>query len=65
MPCSIERKKDLYSSVQGVSAGYREHLERKKSETVISQKKKNEILFIDMLQLKEQCGAIKRSIDIM
>ena len=32
MPYSIEIKKDLYSSVQGVSAGYREHLERKKSE---------------------------------
>ena len=40
MPYSIEIKKDLYSSVQGVSAGYREHLERKKSETVISQKGK-------------------------
>ena len=40
MPYSIEIKKDLYSSVQGESAGYREHLERKKSETVISQKRK-------------------------
>ena len=40
MPYSIEIKKDLYSSVHGVSAGYRGHLERKKSETVISQKRK-------------------------
>ena len=49
MPYSIEIKKDLYSSVQGVSAGYRVHLERRE---------KNEILFNDMLKLKEQCGAI-------
>ena len=40
MPYSIEIKKDLYSSVQGVAARYREHLERKKSETGISQKEK-------------------------
>ena len=40
MPHSIEIKNDLYSSVQGASARYSEHLERKKSETVISQKEK-------------------------
>ena len=40
MPHTIEIKKDLYSSVQGASARYREHLERNKSETGISQKEK-------------------------
>ena len=40
MTYSSEITKDLYSSVQGASARYREHLERKKSETVISQKEK-------------------------
>ena len=40
MPHSVEINKDLYSSVKGASARYREHLERKKSKTVISQKEK-------------------------
>ena len=40
MPYSIEINKDLHSSVKGASAGYRKHLERKKSETFISQKEK-------------------------
>ena len=65
MPHSIEKNKDLYSSVKGASARYREHLKWKKSETVISQKEKNEILSNDMLKLKKQCDAIKRVIDIM
>ena len=65
MPHSIEINKDLYSSVKGASARYREHLKWKKSETVISQKEKNEILSNDMLKLKKQCDAIKRVIDIM
>ena len=65
MPHSIEINKDLYSSVKGASARYREHLEWKKSETVISQKEKNEILSNDMLKLKNQCDAIKGIIDIM
>ena len=54
MPHSIEINKDLYSSVKGGSARYREHLEQKKYETVISQKEKNEILSKDMLKLKKQ-----------
>ena len=40
MSYSIEINKDLYSSVQGESARYREHLGRKKSKPVISQKEK-------------------------
>ena len=40
MSYSIEIKKDLYSSVQGASARYRDYLERKKLKTVISQKER-------------------------
>ena len=44
MPYSIEIKENLYSSVKGASARYRKHLERKKSETVISHnEKENEV----------------------
>ena len=65
MPHSIEITKDLYSSVKGASARYREHIEWKKSKTVISQKEKNEILSNGMLKLKKQCDAIQPIIDIM
>ena len=65
MPYSIEIKKDLYSSVQGVSAGYREHLERKISETVISQKWKKSDSFQWHVKAKRAVWAIKRSIDLM
>ena len=65
MPYSIKISKDLYSSVKGPSARYREHFEQKKSEIVISQKEKeNEILSNDILKLKKQCDAIKSAIDI-
>ena len=40
MPYSIEINKDLYSWVQAVLATYRDYPEWKKSETVISQKEK-------------------------
>ena len=66
MPYSIEINKDLYSSVKGASARYREHLEQKKSETVTSQKvKENENISNDMLKLKKQCDVIKQTKDIM
>ena len=66
MPYSIEIDKDLYSSVKRASGRCRKHLQRKKSETVISQKEEeNEILSNDTLKLKKQCDAIKRAIDTM
>ena len=66
MPYSIEINKDLYSSVKGASARYREHLEQKKSETVTSQKvKENENISNEMLKLKKQCDVIKQTKDIM
>ena len=40
MQYSIESNKDLYLSVQVASGRPREYLERKKSQTVISQKEK-------------------------
>ena len=65
MPYSIEINKNLYSSFKGALARHKEKFERKKCQTVISQKEKeNETLAKnDRLKLKKQCDAIKRATD--